>query len=323
MGGDTEDNQVRAGAFIQALRRHSRGTAYEVYVLNKRVKRRILIPGPAGSRKKERHASEVMNMVLTGMTCEPSVIRLPGNNAEPPARKTGCLTEVCRRRAQTPGEDSPHGIAVTVGTFTSLGCGTVSASFFIVEPNPKGYTDPDGKAILATSIIYNLFHNKNINANPIGNNYNTPFYHTQSHLQSSIAYYPQWGRGPVPLTRGGNNRETQAQINTRAIGPAEARKFSVIADKYANAIADGKEISFSSAKMEGKIDSNDTPYYELSLNIEGENVGSLFYYSGMEGRTRDRVLNLVGDLFSSIKDGNISEWKPSTTVEVKGETPFD
>jgi hypothetical protein len=71
---------------------------------------------------------------------------LPGNSAESPARKTGCLAEVCRRRARTPGEDSPHGITVTAGTVTVLGCGTVSASFFIVELNPKGYADPDGRS---------------------------------------------------------------------------------------------------------------------------------------------------------------------------------
>jgi hypothetical protein len=88
------------------------------------------------------------------MTCELSVIRLPGNSAESPARKAGCLTGVCRRRVQTPGEDSPHGITVTAGTVTALGCGTVSASFFIVESDPKGYKDPDGN-----TTIYNLSSN--------------------------------------------------------------------------------------------------------------------------------------------------------------------
>jgi hypothetical protein len=81
---------------------------------------------------------------------------LPGNNEESPARKTGCFTEVCRRRAQSPGEDSPHGIAVSSGTVTALGCGTVSASFFIVEPDPKGYTDPDGEADVKPNLLLGI-----------------------------------------------------------------------------------------------------------------------------------------------------------------------
>jgi RHS repeat-associated protein len=185
--------------------------------------------------------------------------------------------------------------------------------------NPVKYTDPDGKAILATRNAWAMFR---ANGNAlIGNHYNTPQYHTQEDLFSSIAYYPEFGRSPRLLTKGNNNYFTKEQLNQRALGINVSRFFINLAAQYQSALGSGDNVSFFSEEMEGKFDSGNAPYYELSMYINGNKKGILFYYSGTEGKTKDDVLRLVGDLFSTIVGGEINDWMPSG-LEVNGETPF-
>jgi hypothetical protein len=241
----------------------------------------LLLLGPGGERRYTKHHAGAAG---------PPVKTLPSPRPNRPG-----IRPAAARAAASPG-----------------GCG-VLILVFLPGGNPVKYADPDGNAVLATADAYREFHREGISFSR--NSYDRP----NSHLYSSIGFYNIYGNFSR-LSNGGNNYQTKEQMNRNALGSNVFNFFSGIADKYADAIVSGIDIRFTSTLMKDKYDNSNNQFYELSININGEE-SVLFYYSSVEGRTEDQILKLVGDLFSSLKGGEIDDWKPKEGTKINGDVP--
>jgi hypothetical protein len=178
--------------------------------------------------------------------------------------------------------------------------------------NPVKYLDPTGMAILATRNVVNMFYNS-----------------TMKHITSiygrgqrgSFTFYDQNGNKSL-LFDYGNNSNSMEQLNHELLRDPAFSFFASIADEFKTTVENDGDVSFSSKRMDGKLDNDGNQYYELSVNI-GEEKSLLMYYTEVDADTKDELLNDVGDLFSRVKGGEIEDWKPSADTEIKGETPFN
>jgi hypothetical protein len=187
--------------------------------------------------------------------------------------------------------------------------------------NPVKYVDPDGRAILATTYA-NLRFNDKTHGSRITNNLRLK----QSEFYSKISYYTnnrQLGflqKGDYDTANGYHS--SKVDVNRDRLGAAVFNKFASIADKYADALSSGGDISFTSTLVEGKYDNDGNQYYKLSSTIGGE-TNDLFYYSSAEGSSKKQLLALVGDLFSTVKDGDAKQWQPSQETVVLGDKAYE
>jgi hypothetical protein len=178
--------------------------------------------------------------------------------------------------------------------------------------NPIKYTDPDGEAILATANAYRLFHSDTTRY--ITNSYNID-------KSSRFGYFGQYGNLGI-LAYTNDDYHTIEQLNKLNLGSSVFTFFSRVADRYSDAIATGKDISFTSELMDGKFDNDGNQYYELTLNINGQRDSTMFYYTETDANSKEKIINLVTNLFTSLKGGESEDWELPENVQVYGEVPF-
>ena len=175
--------------------------------------------------------------------------------------------------------------------------------------------DPDGRLLLATQNVVNLFATRQSSPSRITNSYNL----FQSDLISHIAFYNQYGKCTL-LSSHGNERISKEQRNFESLGSQVFVYFYTLINKYSE--TPSEEVVFESKCMEGKTDNDGNQFYELSIIINGKKT-RLFYYSSIEARNSEQLRKEIGEFFSLFMKGDQNDWKPSEETKIIGDTPYN
>lgn len=181
------------------------------------------------------------------------------------------------------------------------------------------YTDPDGKAILATNNVYNLFNNTKNEIKYITNSYS----HPQFHLISNFAYYNRYGRFEL-LNSYDKEKEhyfkSKQEVNLEKLGNSVFNFYKTITSEIAK--SDNGDIKYESKLMPEKYDNDGNQYYELSVTVKDKKT-ILFYFSSIEARNQEQLKTLIGEFISLFNEGSKDDWKPNKNISIDGETPYN
>ena len=185
--------------------------------------------------------------------------------------------------------------------------------------NPVKYTDPDGRAILASNYAYNLFNNTKNEIKYITNSYN----HPQFHLISNFAYYNHYGRFEL-LDSYDKEKEhyfkSKQEMNLERLGNSLFNFYKTITSEISK--SDNGDIKYESKLMPEKYDNDGNQCYELSVTVKNKK-SVLFYYSSIEARNQEQLKTLIGEFISLFNEGSKDDWKPNKNISIDGETPYN
>ena len=177
--------------------------------------------------------------------------------------------------------------------------------------------DPDGRAILATRNVYDLFNNTNNGIKNITNSYS----HSQYYLISNFANYNRYGKFGL-LNSYDIEKEhyfkSKQEMNREILGNIVFTFYKTVTFEISK--SDNRDIKYESKLMTEKYDNDGNQYYELSVIVKGKK-SVLFYYSSIEARNQEQLKTLIGEFISLFNEGARDDWKPNKNISIDGETP--
>ena len=185
--------------------------------------------------------------------------------------------------------------------------------------NPVKYTDPDGRAILATRNVYDLFNDTNNGIKHITNSYS----HPQFYLISNFAYYNLYGKFGLLDSYDKKTEhyfKSKQEMNLEKLGNNVFNFYKTVIFEINN--TDNIDIKYESKLMNEKYDNDGNQYYELSVTVKGKK-SVLFYYSSIEARDQEQLKTLIGEFMSLFNEGAKDDWKPNENITIDGETSYN
>jgi len=185
--------------------------------------------------------------------------------------------------------------------------------------NPVKLVDPDGRIIVANNYAKWMF-SKNSSNNYI---------HTYSFpsKKSNVTYYTgitsnggRFSRTSLHIEniKYGSGYEMNKITENREIMRGDFSNFLDITNSYINAKENNGDISFNITPVEGKVDSNKEQFHLLSMDADGKK-SDLFYFSSSEVKTKEQLLERIGEFFAAFQEGTSADWRTDTNAKIQSD----